>query len=221
MCDNGNMNSNPLKTAATALASAFSFLYSPAMSQQLSRLRNVIYSGWIRRTFRQAAGVSFSTGLRVIGGRNISIGCGTGLGHNGVLQAWSQRGEDSFTPSITIGRNCWIGDCFNISAINSITIGNEVLTGRYVTILDNSHGDISRQSLSEPPLSRKPVSKGAVRIGDKVWIGDKVTILAGVTVGDSAVIAANSVVTHDVAPYSCVGGCPAKPIKDNAALNKS
>lgn len=221
MSDHANMNGNLLKTTAAALASAFSRLYSPAMSQRLSRLRNVVYSGWIRRTFRQADRVSFSTGLRVIGGQNISIGTGTGLGRDGVLQAWSRRGDERFTPSITIGSNCWIGDCFNISAIDSISIGNDVLTGRYVTILDNSHGDLSLQSLMLPPLHRKTLSKGAVRIGDKVWIGDKVTILAGVTIGDSAVIAANSVVTHDVAPYSCVGGCPAKELKANTALNKS
>ncbi len=182
------------------------------MSRSLGRLRNVIFSGWVRREFGCADGVSFSTGLSLIGGRHIRIGRGTGLGHNGVLQAWTSRDEQHFTPSITIGRDCWIGDNFNISAINSITIGNNVLTGRFVTILDNSHGNLSDQSLSIPPLQRCPLSKGPVVIGDNVWIGDKATVLAGVTVGQGAVIAANAVVTHDVPPYSCVAGSPAKPI---------
>ena len=56
-------------------------------------------------------------------------------------------------------------------------------------------------------------SKGPVIIGDNVWIGDKATILGGVTIGESVIIAANSVVTKDVPPYSVVAGIPAKVIK--------
>ena len=52
-------------------------------------------------------------------------------------------------------------------------------------------------------------------IGNDVWIGDKATILPGVTIGDGAVVAANAVVTKDVPPYSIVGGNPARVIKSN------
>ena len=207
-----NDNNSVFKTILKAIARAVSYVYSPALCRSLGRLKNVVYSGWISREFAHAEGVSFSTGLSLIGADKISIGRGTGLGHNGVLQAWTSRDGCRFTPSITIGRDCWIGDNFNISAVNSITIGDNVLTGRFVTILDNSHGNLSERSMSVPPLQRPPVSKGPVTIGNNVWIGDKATILAGVTVGNGAVIAANSVVTHDVAPMTCVAGCPAKPI---------
>ena len=57
-------------------------------------------------------------------------------------------------------------------------------------------------------------SKGPVIIEENVWIGDKVTILPGVTVGQGAVIAANSVVSKDVPAFSVVGGIPAKVIKN-------
>lgn len=55
--------------------------------------------------------------------------------------------------------------------------------------------------------------KGDINIGNDVWIGYNATIMAGVTIGDGAIIATNSTVIHDVAPYSIVGGNPAKEIK--------
>lgn len=55
--------------------------------------------------------------------------------------------------------------------------------------------------------------KGDINIGNDVWIGYNATIMAGVTIGDGAIIAANSTVIKDVEPYSIVGGNPAKEIK--------
>lgn len=56
-------------------------------------------------------------------------------------------------------------------------------------------------------------SKGNIVVGNDVWIGYNATIMAGVTIGDRAIIGTNSVVTKDVEPYSIVGGNPAKLIK--------
>ena len=56
-------------------------------------------------------------------------------------------------------------------------------------------------------------TKGDTIIGNDVWIGYKAMIMAGVTIGDGAIIASRSVVTKDVPPYSIVGGNPAKEIK--------
>jgi len=58
-----------------------------------------------------------------------------------------------------------------------------------------------------------PSCKGDIIIGNDVWIGAKSTIMSGVTIGDGSVVAAGSIVTKDVAPYSVVGGNPAKHIK--------
>lgn len=55
--------------------------------------------------------------------------------------------------------------------------------------------------------------KGNIRIGNDVWIGYNATIMAGVTIGDGAIIATNSTVIKDVEPYSIVGGNPAMEIK--------
>lgn len=58
-----------------------------------------------------------------------------------------------------------------------------------------------------------PATKGDIIIGNDVWVAQNVTIMSGVTIGDGAVIANNSHVDKDVAPYSIVGGNPAKFIK--------
>ena len=55
--------------------------------------------------------------------------------------------------------------------------------------------------------------KGDTKVGNDVWIGYNATIMPGVTIGDGAIIATNSTVVQDVAPYSVVGGNPAKEIK--------
>ena len=56
-------------------------------------------------------------------------------------------------------------------------------------------------------------NKGDIVIGNDVWIGFEAVILAGVTVGDGAIVGARAVVTKDVPPYTVVGGVPAKPIR--------
>ena len=56
-------------------------------------------------------------------------------------------------------------------------------------------------------------NKGDIVIGNDVWIGYEAVVLAGVTIGDGAIVAARAVVTKDVPPYTIVGGMPAKPIR--------
>ena len=56
-------------------------------------------------------------------------------------------------------------------------------------------------------------NKGDIIVGNDVWIGYEAVVLAGVTIGDGAVIAARAVVTKDVPPYTIAGGVPAKPIR--------
>lgn len=62
---------------------------------------------------------------------------------------------------------------------------------------------------------KKPVITGyfASIIGNDVWIGYEAVIMAGVTIGDGAIIGTRAIVTKDVPPYTIVGGVPAKPIR--------
>ena len=105
-----------------------------------------------------------------------------------------------------------MGECIHISSVEKVVIGNGVLTGRRVTIVDNDHGSFTYDDLKNPPIKR-PLTHSKVIIGNNVWIGDKVTITKGVHIGDGAIIAANAVVTKDIPAYSLAGGIPAKVIK--------
>ncbi len=147
------------------------------------------------------------------GEKYFTIGEGCYFGKMAVLTAWDEYEEESFTPEIKIGKECNFGDYLHLTCINRIVIGNTVLTGRWVTITDNGHGNTDDETLRIPPAKRPLVSKGPVIIGNNVWIGDKATILPGVTIGDGAVIAANTVVSKDVPPFSVVAGNPARIIK--------
>jgi len=64
-----------------------------------------------------------------------------------------------------------------------------------------------------PPNSRIVTSNLRVVIGDNVWIGEFVSILAGAIIGEGCIIGSNSVVTKEIPPYSIAVGCPAKVIK--------
>lgn len=63
-----------------------------------------------------------------------------------------------------------------------------------------------------PTLEQLPF-KGDTLIGNDVWIGQNVTIMPGIKIGDGAIIAANTTVTRNVEPYTIVGGNPSRPIK--------
>lgn len=142
----------------------------------------------------------------------ITIGEKTSFGDHFYLTAWKEYKNQQFSPQITIGKNCSFGAFCHITCINQISIGDNVLTGKCVTITDNNHGNTTKEDLQKAPLNRPLISKGPIHIGNNVWIGDKASILGGITIGNGVVIAANSVVTHDIPAYSVVGGIPAKII---------
>ena len=87
-----------------------------------------------------------------------------------------------------------------------IHIGDDCLIGHNATLCTINH-DLN-------PDRRGDMTFKPIRIGDKVWLGSNVTVLQGVTIGDGAVVAAGAVVTRDVAPYTIVGGIPARFLKE-------
>lgn len=186
------------------------------MSLRLSHFRNVIYTMWLRNfvgSFGEGSSFHYPCCFWGGGNRNIHIGKNSTIQSNCILGCWIKYADEKYTPTITIGDNCNIGEHTHISAINRVSIGNGLLTGRYVYIGDNSHGGLSLEEASVPPIKRQLKSKGEVVIGNHVWIGDKATVLAGVHIGDNVIVAANAVVLSDVPSNSIVAGVPAKVVK--------
>lgn len=204
------------------IAYFFSILYPLKLHQWLRAKRDVLYSCWIRNFIGRVGDNSFfERPLLLQGGGNkrISIGNRSHFGANCILGCWVHYGViNEFNPEIIIGNDCSFGDYCHISAINKITIGNGLLTGRFVYIGDNSHGGLSWEESIIPPGKRKLKTKGEIFIGDNVWICDKATILGGVTIGNNVIVGANSVVTHDIPSNTIVGGVTSKEIRHLSAM---
>jgi len=95
-----------------------------------------------------------------------------------------------------------------ITAKNLIKIGDDVLMGAYVQVIDHNHGFERAQVIRE---QNAVISE--VIIGNDVWIGAGAKVLSGVHIADGAVIGSNAVVTKDVPPLAVVGGVPAQIIR--------
>ena len=189
----------------------FSLIFSYRLSHKFSILVNLFYTGWISRYFKQFGnGTYIYKPINVVHPKYISIGNNCKIGYKTVLSAWIIK--EGKAPNLFIGSECNIGDYNHITCANKVIVGSGVLTGRWVTITDNSHGNVMFQEINTKPDKRKIYSKGPVVIGDNVWIGDKVTILPNVNIGNGAIIGANSVVTQSIPQNSIAVGNPAKII---------
>lgn len=155
----------------------------------------------------------FRYDFKLIGGKYISIGDDFYLGDNCRIEAWDSYANNKYTQQIIIGDNVRINSNIHVGSINKIKIGNDVLIGANVFITDHSHGKTDGSEHHMPPTRRPLYSKGEVVIEDGCWICENVIILPNVHVGKGSIIAAGSVVTKDVLPYTIVAGNPAKEIR--------
>lgn len=188
-----------------------SYIFILGVSEKVASLRNRIYTGYHKRRFAHFGdSVLMWHHHTLIGEQYIHIGDNTIIESGFQLTA---RKIDDINPVLKIGDNCLIRKDTHITAVNSVKIGNDLLTGTNVLITDNLHGKTDVSSLCESPRVRKPYSKGGIVIGNGVWLGNNVCVMPGVTIGDSVVVGANSVVTHDIPSFSIVAGIPARIIK--------
>lgn len=133
--------------------------------------------------------------------------------------------------TVHIGNDSYVGGSQIICA-DHIEIGNNVLISWGCTIVDHDSHSVDwrnraedvrkwREGLLSGGLEKASeskdwavVEKAPIKIGDKTWLGMNVTVLKGITIGEGAVVAAGSVVTKDVDPWTLVAGNPARVIKE-------
>lgn len=145
--------------------------------------------------------------IRVIG--RVTTGRGLMVGPASIIDVLAKDAVLSF------GHNVKINHRFHVGVISRIEIGNNVLIGSNVTIIDHNHGLYDGIEQSHPcqvPVDRLLHSQPII-IGERVWIADNVVIMPGVEVGNGSVIGAGAIVTSNVPPNSMVAGVPAKIIK--------
>lgn len=123
---------------------------------------------------------------------------------------------------VTVGRHSYGLDPASLllhTGRERLSIGNYCSIAREVLFVFGEHRTdlVStypfRTLLTPDGTNRDATEKGAIRVGNDVWIGTRAMIMSGVTIGDGAVVAAGAVVTRDVAPYAIVGGVPASVIR--------
>lgn len=161
------------------------------------RFRNA----WIAPTavLRQDPGTTFSLG------RHSSIGDYT------VLTISRGEGGQDVDSGIVIGQETYIGEHNNLRAGGGfLRIGNKCLISQGVALVTSNHSVVRGMPMRDQPWDTR---KLGVTIEDDVWIGCNAAVLPGVHVGRGAVIAAGSVVSHDVPEYAIVGGVPAKVLR--------
>jgi len=107
---------------------------------------------------------------------------------------------------LKIGKGSIIGDKALLDARNGITIGKNVNFSSNISIYTEQHDH------RDPMFRCNSSDAFSVNIGDRAWIGPNAIILHGVHIGEGAVVAAGSVVTKDVPPFTIVAGVPARKI---------
>jgi acetyltransferase-like isoleucine patch superfamily enzyme len=148
----------------------------------------------LRRRFclRQARGAEVIFGDRCVLDNDLTIEC------QGRLEVGS---------GTIFGHHCTIG------ALEEVIIGNDCLIAEMVSIRDHNH----RFEDADVCIREQGMSVVPVRIGNNVWLGCKVTVVAGVTIGDNTIVGSNAVVTHDLPPNTVAVGVPARVIRQRAA----
>jgi acetyltransferase-like isoleucine patch superfamily enzyme len=111
---------------------------------------------------------------------------------------------------VSIGNRSSVGDRTEIHCCQKISIGDDVRISWDVVIMDTDYHSIDSNSHKT----------NDVEIGNRVWIGCHSIILKGVRIGNGAVVAAGSVVTHDIPPGALVAGNPARIVRENVAWER-
>ncbi|MDR7208982.1 acetyltransferase [Flavobacterium piscis] len=160
--------------------------------------------------FKEARIIRFPFDVR--GKKFISISKGFTTGVGCRLEAYPTNRDKV----LFIGKNVQINDYVHITAMEKVSIGNNVLMASKIYISDCTHGSYSGDNNDSNPKtnpSDRVLFSSPVIIKDNVWLGESVSILPGVIVGEGTIVGANSVVAKSLPDFVIAVGIPAKPIK--------
>ncbi|WP_417620884.1 acyltransferase [Parasphingorhabdus sp.] len=168
------------------------------------RLRGNIYyfSGFFAKGSSRKIG--FSSSGKFVNSKRIFFSRNVSFGRAPRIECYLNP-ETNVTGTIIFGQNTSFGDYFHAGSIEKISVGANVLGGSNILLVDHNHGSPSKDIALKngtPPRDRPLTTKGPIIISDNVWIGDSVIILGGVTIGEGAIIAANTTVRADVPPHT-------------------
>lgn len=142
-------------------------------------------------------------GLIVHNPKGINIGKSVTIGRYSRLSCYGKGG-------IYIHDNCYIGQNFSALSGGPLIIKENTLIASYVTILSENHSINPECGIT---YGQQPLIENKTQIGNNCWIGERVIILSGCSIGDWSIIGAGSIVTRNIPPYSIAVGNPAKIIK--------
>ncbi len=162
-------------------------------------LANIRFGRWVQ--LEDHVFVSALSRQPVTFGDNVRIGA-----FSRIVAATS---FDNVGGYIRIGNNVGIGEFAYLGGGGGLEIGDDCIIGQYLSCHPENHNYGDRDRL----IRLQGVTRKGIRIGRNCWIGAKVTILDGVTVGDNCVVAAGAVVTRSMPPNSVIGGVPARVLK--------
>lgn len=173
--------------------------------------------------------VFLGAGVKLRGKRRIRLAKFSAIGHASAIDGISRHGVQlgagaklgryvtvTGTSStalmghgLQLGRNSAIGDFGHVGCAGGVAIGDDVIIGPFVTFHSQEH----ETGRIDVEIRLQGTRQAAITIGNDVWVGSRVTFLAGSIVGAHSVVAAGAVVRGHFAPYSVIGGVPARVIK--------
>lgn len=168
-------------------------------SVKFFNIRNIYFGKMV-----QVGDCVYMSGL---GNHGLYIGDRVWIGSHSVIKVSFSLND--LGDHIVIGHNVGIGEYAHLGGAGGLTIGDDCIVGPYFSCHPENH----HFSDSEKLIRLQGVSRKGIKIGKNCWIGAKVTVLDGVTIGDNCVIAAGSVVNQSISSNCVAGGVPAKVIR--------
>ena len=177
------------------------------VTKAITRLSNFSF----KRKFRSFGDKSGISRPRLISGHKyITIGNNVKIGPNSNIEGIDHHFQFIHNPEIMISDRVKITGSIRMSCAKKIFIDTDVLIAPGVFISDHNHGTDPEAGLS---YSFQPLICKEVYIGKGVWLGERVCVLPGASIGEKSIIGANSVVTGNIPSFSVAVGSPARVIK--------